>query len=269
MSILIGGAFAAGAFRNGLRAETAGVPSDQMSQWLQLCPDPLGRPYHVMRARIAQQDYDDYPGLSKYRSEVAGVYTLSSWGQTYTYQWRFVAPLDWYQLDPAATVVVGQIHDVNGGAVGRQPTLAIEYVGSTLRVRNSFDTYPSGQILHAVPYVAGQEYEFTVRVNWADGTHVANAQGFFELCYGDALVASFTGQNTWADPTGTNEPNPPYIKGGVYQAGHGSSWWQGKAASIYYVSAVVATSDETPASLRAQINAQLAANDNAKRVTPY
>ena len=265
MSIVIGGAFAAGAFANNLRAETAGVANTLMSQWLRLAPDPLGRPYNVMAARIAQRDYDDYPGLSKYRSEVAGVYTLSSWGVTYTYQWRFVAPPDYATLGPSFWVVVGQVHDVNAGAVGRQPTLAIEYSDGTLRVRNSFDAYPTGQVLYTTPYVAGTEYELTIRVRWADGTNAPDADGYFELYHGDRLVASFTGRNTWAGNAST-EPNPPYIKGGVYQSGYGYPAWQGKAASIYYVAAAAGTGDETPASMRAQVDAQLAANPATVRL---
>lgn len=265
MSIILGGAFAAGAFANGMRSEVATTPSSSLSQWLQLRPDPLGRQYTALAATIAMNDYYAYPGLSKYRSETAGNYFLLGWNQSYTYHWRFVVPKDWVTLGVGTDVIVMQMHDVNAGAVGRRPTFAGSIKDSSIELVFSLDATPLGQTVYSTPCIAGQEYEFSIRARWADGTNAPDANGLIEIYNGDTLVTSFAGRNTWAGNAST-EPNPPYIKAGVYQAGPGYGWWAGKSALMYYVAALCATGDETPASLRAQINQQLGVNSNAAKV---
>jgi len=262
MSIILGGAFAAGAFNNSMQSEAAGTPNTTLSQWLRLAPDHLGRPYLMLAARISQWDYYNPGGQSKYRSELAGLYTKLSWGQTYCYHWRMTVPKDWYSLGASSVYIIGQMHDVNGGAVGRRPTFAIEIADSTMNLVFSRDSVTAGQSVYSTPVVAGQEYEFTIRVRWADGTNEADANGLVEIYNGDTLVASFAGRNTWAG-TPVTEPNPPYIKCGVYQAGPAFTWWDGKSATMYYTAALSATGEETPATLRSQIDAQLVANPSS------
>lgn len=261
MSIILGGAFAAGAFTNFMQSEAAGTANTSLSQWLRLAPDHLGRPYLVLAARISQWDYYNPGGQSKYRSELAGLYTKLAWGQTYCYHWRMTVPKDWYSLGASSVYIVAQLHDVNAGAVGRRPTFAIEIADSTMNFVFSRDSVTAGQAVYSTPVVAGQEYEFTIRVRWADGTNTPDADGLVEIFSGGALVASFAGRNTWAG-TAVTEPNPPYLKAGVYQAGPAFTWWDGKSATMYYTAALTATGDESPASIRAQIDAQLRANPN-------
>lgn len=266
MSIIIGGAFAAGAFLNGMVSETASIPVTELSQWAQLRADPLGRPYTDLRTRISKADYDNYPGLNKYRSELAGVSTLTTWGPAYTYQWRMIVPRDWYSLGAASIYVVGQIHDVNGTAVGRRPTLAIEIADSTLQVVLSNDAYPNGFVIWSTPVVAGKEYELTASIRWADGVNAPDALGFLNLYLDGAQVPVLggfaVGRNTWAPAAPGAEPNPPYIKCGVYQAGPAFSWWAGKSATMFYPSCAVGSAEETATSLRALIDAQLAGAPN-------
>lgn len=262
MTVLIGGAFAAGAFANAMQSEAAGTANTTLSQWLRLAPDHLGRPYLVLAARISQWDYYNPGGQNKYRSELAGLYTKLAWGQTYCYHWRMTVPREWYSLGASSVVIVGQMHDVNGGAVGRRPTFALEIADSTINFVFSRDSVTAGQTVYSTPVIPGQEYEFTIRVRWADGTNAPDADGLVEIFNGSTLVASFAGRNTWAG-TPVTEPNPPYIKCGVYQSGPAFAWWDGKAALMYYAACLTATGDETPSTLRRQVDAQLAANQSS------
>lgn len=262
MTPLIGGVFAAGGFANNMNSEVAGTTSPVFSQWLCLAPDPLGRPYNCLRAYISQTDYYVPGGQNKYRSEVAGKYQNLSWNQTYTYHWRFVVPRDWVNLGAGSDLIVMQMHDVNGGAVGRQPTFAGRIENGVLKLVFARDSVPSGENVYSTPVTAGQEFEITIRVRWADGTNAPDAAGFVEIFNGEALVYVGTGRNTWAG-TAITEPNPPYIKAGVYQPGPGSSWWDGKAATMYYPVSMVVDDGYSVAQLRQWVNRQLADNSNS------
>ena len=89
-----------------------------------------------------------------------------------------------------------------------------------------------------------------------------DAAGFVEIFNGEALVYVGTGRNTWAG-TSITEPNPPYLKAGVYQPGPGSSWWDGKAATMYYPVSMVVDDGYSVAQLRQWVNRQLADNSNS------
>lgn len=262
MTPIIGGVFAAGGFSNNLNSEVAGTTSPSFSQWLHLAPDPLGRPYNCLRAYISQTDYYVPGGQNKYRSEIAGKFQNLSWNQTYIYHWRMVVPRDWINLGASSYLVVFQMHDVNGGSVGRRPTFAGEIANGVLNLVFSRDSVTGGETVYSTPVTAGQEFEITIRVRWADGTNAADSDGFVEIFNGDALVYAGSGRNTWAG-TSITEPNPPYIKAGVYQPGPGSSWWDGKAATIFYPAAFVVADGYTPLQCRQWVDGQLAAYGNS------
>lgn len=269
MSILAGGVWCDAAFRNRMQSDTP-VPSasTQLNQYAQLVPDPLGRPYNVLRTYCAQSIYAALASDGAKRAEVQAQSTVEVWGQTYAHHWRIVVPLDWVNYGPSSYAVVAQCHDVNAAAVGRRPTLAAEVVNNFLRWNMSNTASPAGVDVYAKPIAAGQELEFTLLARWADGTNDAAANGRFDLYDGDALVYSLSGQkNTW-DGNASTEPNPPYIKAGIYQPNTGDAWWAGRQLAMCHVATVVATGDETPASLRAWVNARLAANSNSPR-PPY
>ena len=262
MTPIAGGVFAAGGFKNNMFSEGAGTPNSTLSQWLCLAPDPLGRAYNCLRAYISQTDYYVPGGQNKYRSEASSSYQKLVWNQTYTYHWRFIVPRDWVNLGASSDLIVMQMHDVNGGAVGRQPTFAGRIANGTLNLVFSRDSVTGGETVYSTPVTAGQEFEFTIRVRLADGTNAPGATGFVELYHGDQPVYTLAGRNTWAG-TEITEPNPPYLKCGVYQPGPGSSWWDGKAASIFYPAALVIDDSNSPAQLRRWVDAQLASNGNA------
>lgn len=233
MTPILGGVFADGAFKRGMASEAAGTFNTTLSQWLTLGRDPRGGDTIGLLAYISDRDYDDYPGQSKYRSELRGQSTITPWGVPYWYYWRMVIPPGWVNLGAGSEVIIGQIHDVNGGAVGRRPTLAIEVTDGDVNVVWSRDSVPGGEVRASVPAVAGHEYEFAIQVFWADGTNAPAEFGFARTFIDGAQVDDFTGLNTWAG-TPITEPNPPYIKCGVYQPGPDFAWWTGKSALMFY-----------------------------------
>lgn len=262
MTPIVGGVFADGAFRNGLLSEAAGTANTTLSQWLSLGRDPRGGDQLGLLARISDRDYDDYPGQSKYRSEIRGDYTRTPWGATYWHYWRMVIPPDWVNLGSGSRVIVGQVHDVNAGNVGRQPSLAIEIYQDQLQLDWSRTAVPSGEVRASVPAVAGREYEIALQIHWADGTNAPAAAGFAKTYIDGTLVDEFTGVNTW-DGTPVTEPGPPYIKCGVYQPGPDFAWWTGRAALMFYPCCMTAAGSLTLAQLRAYTDERVA----AKRVT--
>jgi hypothetical protein len=237
--------------------------STQLNQYAYLVSDPLGRPYNVLRTYCAQSVYAALGTDGAKRAECQAQSTVEVWGTTYAHQWRIVVPPDWVNYGASSYAVIAQCHDVNVAAVGRRPTLACEIVNNVAHWNMSNTANPAGVNVYSKNIAAGQELEFTLIVRWADGTNDAAANGRFDLYDGDRLVYSLTGQkNTW-DGNSTTEPNPPYIKAGIYQPNTGDSWWAGRQLTMFHVATVVGTADETPASLRAWVNARLAANSNA------
>ena len=269
MSILAGGVWADRAFALRMQSDTP-VPSasTQLNQYACLVPDPLGRPYNVLRTYCAQSIYAALGTDGAKRSEVQAQSTAEVWGTTYVHQWRIVIPPDWVNYGPTSYAVIAQCHDVNVGAVGRRPTLACEVIDNVAHWNMSNTANTGGVDFYSRAITAGQELEYTLIVRWADGTNDAAANGVFDLYEGDTLVYSLRGQkNTW-DGNATTEPNPPYIKAGIYQPNTGDAWWAGRQLTMFHVATVVGTADETPASLRAWVNDRLAANNNTPR-PPY
>lgn len=264
MSILAGGVWCAGAFQNSMRTDSAFnfESTTTLNQYICLSPDPLNRAYNSLRAYCAQGLYAQYGTDEAKRAEVKALSTVEKWGTTYTHYWRIVIPPDWKSYGASTYGVVAQCHDVNGAGVGRRPTLAAEIRNSTLYWVLSLTSNPAGIDLYSVPITPGMELEFTVKVKWADGTNIPASEGTLELFHNDSLVYSRYGQkNTW-DGTPVTEPNPPYIKAGIYQPLTDETWWIGRQMEIWHVATIVATADETPSSLRSWVNGQLAVNNN-------
>lgn len=270
MTIVAGGVWCDGAFANLMQSDSP-VPSAStaLNQYISLVPDPLGRPYNVLRAYCSHGVFAALGTDGSKRAEVQARTTSEVWGTTYVHQWRILIPPDWINYGPTSYVVIAQCHDVDAAAVGRRPTLACEVIDNVASwVMTNTGSPPGGTIVYSRPITAGEELEFTLRVRWADGTNDAAANGRFDLYDGDSLVYSLAGQkNTW-DGNASTEPNPPYIKAGVYQPNTGDSWWAGRQLAVFHVATIAATSDETPASLRRYVDARLAANSNASR-PPY
>lgn len=268
MSIIAGGVWCDAAFSNRMQSDTPIAGSTVLNQYAQLVPDPLGRAYNVLRAYCSQGVYAALGTDGAKRAEVQAQSTVEAWGTTYAHHWRIVVPTDWVNYGASSYAVVAQCHDVNVAAVGRRPTLAAEVVNNVLVWTLSTTASPAGVVVYSKNISAGQELEFTLLARWADGTNEAAANGRFDLYDGDALVYSLTGQkNTW-DGTPVTEPNPPYIKAGIYQPNTGDAWWAGRQLSMCHVATIVASADETPASLRAYVNARLAAKPNTPK-PPY
>lgn len=262
MTPIVGGVFADGAFMNGMRSEAAGTANTTLSQWLSLGRDPRGDDQIGLLSRISDRDYDDYPGQSKYRSELRGEHTLTPWGVPYWHYWRMVIPPDWVNLGTGSEVIVGQVHDVNSGSVGRRPTLAIAITEDEFNVVWSRDSVTGGEVRATTGATAGREYEVAIQVYWADGTNAAAADGFARTYIDGVLVDEFTGVNTWAG-TEVTEPNPPYIKCGVYQPGPDFAWWTGKAALMFHQCCMTADGSLTLQQLRDYADGRL----EAKRAT--
>lgn len=260
MSVISGGTWCAGAFRNRMQIDSPALVTTALNQWMGLAPDPLGRDYLVARAHITHGAYASAPSDSSKRAECQSQSAAVVWGTEYVYHWRIVIPPDWVNYGPSSYAVIAQAHDVNAPNVGRRPALAVEVVNNVLQWVLSNTADPLGTAVFSTPITPGQELEFTLRVLWADGTKVPAAQGVFDIYMGDQLVYRRAGQkNTWDDGTPT-EPSPPYIKAGIYQPNSSDLWWIGRQLTCYHVATLIATADETPQSLRALVNADLAAN---------
>lgn len=266
MSILAGGVWCDGAFGRRMLLGSPGISNAALNQWARLVPDPRGRPYHVLRTYISNGAYVAAPGDSTKRAEVQAASDVAQWGRADTMHWRIVAPPDMPTWDAEQSYAIAQMHDVDAALIARRPSMHCEVRGQTLHWEISNDGVPAGRIMYSHTFVPGEELEFTLRVRWADGSHDTAGNAYIMLWHGNQLVYSESGQiNTWIDGTGTSEPNPPYIKAGIYQPNTGAAWWAGRQFWMYHVATIVASGDETPQSLRAYVDARLAANSNAPR----
>jgi hypothetical protein len=230
-----------------------------LSSWLRIARDPRGGDIVGLMTRLAERDFTDFPGLNKYRSEIRGNFQLLSWNETYWYHWRFVVPPDWFNLGAGSEIIVGQMHEVNGGNVGRRPTFAWEITENRLHAVFSYDSIPGGVSVWSTEVKPGMEFDLAVRVRWADGTNAPDSQGSVEVYNGSQLVYNEVGRNTWAG-TPITEPNPPYIKCGVYQPGPAFPWWAGRASEIFHIACQVWPGDTPPAVFRRAVEDALVLN---------
>ena len=265
MTVLAGGVWCGQAFANRVQGDSPSLSPYQMNEWMQLRPDPLGRPYHVLHAKITQGAYAAAPSDSSMRAEAQGQSSVCSWGAVYLHYWRIVVPSDWVNYGPTSYAVVAQLHDVNSSAVPRRPAIAFEIVDNVLSIVMSLDSAPSGQTLFSKHVSPGDELEIGIRVRWADQDHVPASSGFLEIFDGDRAAAQATGLNTWRDP-GLADANPPYLKAGIYQPNTAGAWWTGRQLSMCHVASITADDAETMASLRAWVNARLIAASNRQRI---
>lgn len=277
MSLIFGGAFCAGAFTPSTMTVNSpdsayGGSNGVLGGYTQLANDPLGRPYNVLKCRINQSAYNAGAPIRTYtyRAELNSVEELCAWGTEYTYYWRFTMPLEWVSLGASADIVVAQLHEAQGDAGDHQPTFAIHLLDNVLTFRQCTTANPTGVDFYSLPVTAGQEVEIFARINWADGAqHVAAALGIYEWTVDGVLVFSDNGaKNTWDGYSGS-DPDPPWMKCGVYQSAPGESWWAGKEAVCYYAAMACGSAAETLTSIRAYVDAQLAASNNRNGVASY
>ena len=224
-----------------------------------LADDPLGRDYSVMRAYINQAVYLADPGSPRLRAEFQTRVEQLAWGETHIYQWRMVCPLNVINHGPDVYVIVAQCHDQNAASVTRRPTFDIAYNNGRLKATLARSDATGGIALWECAISAGEEIEVTLRVRWADGTHVAAADGLFELYVNGIMVSSLYGQkNTW-DSGSPEEQYPPYLKAGVYHSQNGETTWAGKDFTWFHVSSMVSNDPtDNAAVLRAFVDRQLA-----------
>jgi len=231
-----------------------------------LSNDPLGRDYSVMRAYINQGVYLADPGSPRLRAEFQTRVEQLAWGDLHTYQWRMVCPLNVINHGPDVYVIVAQCHDQNAASVTRRPTFDIAYNNGRLKATLARSDATSGIALWERAISAGEEIEVTLRARWADGTHVAAANGLFELYVNGTLEYSLYGEkNTW-DSGSPEEQYPPYLKAGVYQSQNAEATWAGKDFAWFHVGSVVSNdASDNATSLRALIDSQLSAASRQKR----
>jgi len=283
VSIISGGAYCApGSFNttrdsvNSPQTAYAGQLVTKFNDFIQPADDPKGRGYNVLKCRINQSAYDAHPSLGDpystwtLRAEVnvGGGVTYSPWGSQYTYYGRFIPiPPGGASIGASADVVVFQLHEVAGPVAPHEPAFSIHLLDSTLVFRQ-WTTGISSNDFYSLPVVAGQEVEIFARITWADGTHVAAANGVYEWTVNGVQVYTSNGiKNTWDDSG--SEISPPALRVGVYQSNNGAAWWVGKEWVTHHVAVVIGDSSESVASLRAYVDAQIAAHPNKRVVAAY
>ena len=241
MTILIGGNFASGAARTGWAYQSA---ETGLGNRLRLVK-PHG--YDVfLAATTTQRDYAD---SGSYRAELSAPSPLAQWGKTFTAAWRIIVPPNWQTYSGEAATTVLQMHDVNVGAVSRRPSFAGEIQDGVLSLKLSHDDATGGDTLASIPVSPGQEVAVALNVRWADGTNAPLADGFAHVYFNGVLAGSRTGRNTWAGNS-TTEPNPPYMKVGVYVPST-APWWDGKSRTMWARGAILGDANESQTALDA------------------
>lgn len=242
MTILIGGNFASGAARTGWAYQSA---ETGMGNRLKLVK-PSG--YDTfLQATTTQRDYAD---SGSYRAELSAPSPLALWGKVFSAAWRIIVPPNWQTYSGEAATTVLQMHDVNIGAASRRPSFAGEIQDGVLSLKLSHDDATGGDSLASMPVSPGQEIAVGLNVRWADGTNEPLANGFTYVYLNGVLAGSRTGRNHWASV----DPNPPYIKAGVYVPST-ASWWDGKSRTMWHRGAVLGDANESQSDLDALLRA--------------
>ncbi len=245
MSILIGGNFASG----GLRGWTYQSAGTGLGERLRLIK-PAGFDT-FLQAHTSQRDYAD---SGSYRAELSAPTPLALWGKVFSAAWRIIVPPNWQQYPSEAATTVLQMHDVNVGAVNRRPSFAGEIQNGVLSLKLSHDDATGGDTLASMPVSPGQEIAVGLNVRWADGTNAPLIDGFANVYLNGALAGIRTGRNTWSG-NATTEPNPPYMKVGVYVPST-APWWDGKSRTMWYRGAALGDAGETMQYMDALIRTQ-------------
>lgn len=261
--ILQGGAFAAGinprfqaAGNVWFTQSPGGDTVARYSPWFRLCPDPLGRGFLVARAWVSHRDYALNPVRASKSAELKQNENIATWGATYTYYWRHVIDPNWRTWPSEDNTILGQVHEVNGPAGVHRPTFEFHLSGGRLRAIHTIDAYTLGATVYDRAFQPGEDFDVFLRAKWADGSHVADAQGVLQMFVNGDLVWSIDGQrNTWA-------PNPdnyaPYMVGGCYVPESDLSWWSGRDRTAYLVGMAVGDAFETRDTMRTAVIAGLA-----------
>lgn len=261
--ILFGGALSAGVvppFRadgNSWFTQSPGADTvAQFTPWFRLVADPLRRGNRVVRSWISHRDYALNPIRASKSAELKQAESVPQWGQTYTYYWRHIIDPAWVSYPGEENTVIGQLHEVNGPVGQHRPTFEFHLSQGQLIFMHTIDAYTLGVTVYSMPFSPGQEVETFVRARWADGSHVADAQGILELYVNGQLVWQINGQrNTWAP---NPDDHPCYMVGGVYVPEQ-LAWWTGRERAVYIAAMVVGDADESADSMAARVSAEMAA----------
>lgn len=239
MDIKAGGVFCANGFGNKMQCDSPALVTTALNQWVSLAPDPLGRDFMVLKASVAERDYSYAPSDRSKRAELQIISTVNGWGEDQTYHWRIVIPKDWVNFGPSSYAVIAQLHDVNAPGIGRRPSVAFEIIDNVLYCNMSNTANPNGVAVCSMPVEAGMDFSITVHAHWADGINESAAAGIFRVYFNGLLRYEGNGiKNTW-DNGSPSEPNPPYLKCGIYQPNSTDSWWIGRRLTSYVVAAFV------------------------------
>lgn len=233
MSILVGGNFASGAAVPGFTVQSSSSSMGSRIRLAKMDDGTIG-----LASTLHHKDYADTGQL---RSELSANSALATWGKVFRAGWIVRLPPGWVNHGSEEGQVLLQMHEVNAAAVSRRPAFAGELRDGVLSVILAHDDAPDGDILTTVHMVPGRDYSIWAEVRWADGTNEPTANGYLNLYVDGALVAQRTGRNHWA----TVDPNPPYLKCGVYVPDGASPWWAGKSRTVWHRGAVMADGGES------------------------
>ena len=244
MSVLVGGNFASGGARTGWTVQSA---STSLGSRISLGPITGGGV-----GLVSTTTHADYAATGQLRAELSANPALAVWGRRFRCGWVVALPADWCAYGSEGGQIVLQLHEINAAAVSRRPSFAAEVVDGVLEFILAHDDATGGDVLHHMVMQPGREYEVWVEVKWADGTNEPTANGYLKLWVDGVLVAERTGRNHWATP----DPNPPYIKCGIYVPTGTAPWWAGKSRTVHHRGAVMADGEETFADLSALMRTQ-------------
>lgn len=239
MSILVGGNFASGAAVPGFTVQSSSSSMGSRIRLAKMDDGTIGLASTLHHA--------DYAATGQLRSELSANPALATWGKVFRAGWIVRLPPGWVNHGSEQGQVVLQMHEINAAAVSRRPAFAGEIRDSEMEIILAHDDATGGDVLATVHMTPGRDYSIWAEVRWADGTNEPTANGYIDLYVDGALVAQRTGRNHWA----TVDPNPPYLKCGMYVPVGTDPWWQGKSRTVWHRGAVMADGGESFDSLHA------------------
>jgi hypothetical protein len=133
------------------------------------------------------------------------------------------------------------MHEVNAAAVARRPSFAGELRDGSMEIILAHDDATGGDVMATIPITSGRDISIWVEAKWADGTNEPLANGYIDLYVDGLLIAQRTGRNHWS----TVDPNPPYLKCGVYVPDGAAAWWAGKGRTMWHRGAIMADGGES------------------------
>lgn len=239
MSILVGGNFASGAAASRFTVQSIGSALGPRIRLARMDDGAIG-----LASTLHHKDFAD---SAQIRSELSANSSLAQWGRVFRAGWILRLPPDWKNWGSESGQVLLQMHEVNAAAVARRPSFAGELRNGNMELILAHDDATGGDVLATVPLSPGRDVSIWAEVRWADGTNEALANGYIDVYVDGQRVAGRTGRNHWA----TVDPNPPYLKCGIYVPDGGAAWWSGKSRTIWHRGAVMADGGESFGDLQA------------------